>query len=189
MYIVLQHLHGTKLNSNVTSCLASVAHKKICSAQPSNQTLSFQRRNIHWEEKLTLLLLPTSNKRLARPPSKFHNLLVFRDCPLYPTFPFIRHHDHFIAMASVIVLSPRRVTVRKVDPELRMFRGYVLQPLRRIPELERLEDVVLVHPVMCLLVEGAAGKRVADIEDIAIYLLVSVCCEVLRPLVGGCCGT
>jgi hypothetical protein len=130
---------------------------------------------------------------------------VLRDCPLYPPVSLICHHDDFIAVAAVLVLRPRRLSVGEVDPELRMFGGYILQLLCRVSELQcsifyglviyttgwmirgayLLEDEVFVHPVVGLLVEAVAREWVSDIENVAIDLLVGLCGHILGQFMVG----
>ena len=93
----------------------------------------------------------------------------------YPALSFVRHHDDLLTIACVPVLSPRRLPVRKFDPKLSVSGRDILESLRRVPELERLEKKVLVHPVMRLLVERATGKWITDIEDVAVDLLIGMC--------------
>jgi hypothetical protein len=62
---------------------------------------------------------------------------------------------------------------------LRMLGGDVLESLSRVAELECFEHEVDVNPVMCLLPKGTTRERIADIEDVAVNLLVRVLGKVL----------
>jgi hypothetical protein len=138
------------------------------------QFLPYYWLNLQWQEMGALLIIPAFNKYFACPPSNLCNLLMFSHRSFYPPLSFIRHHDYLVPFASVLVPFPWHFSISKIDPELRMLGGYVFQFLGWVSELECLEDVVLVYPVMCLLVERTTRKRVADIKDVAIHLLVGM---------------
>jgi hypothetical protein len=60
-----------------------------------------------------------------------------------------------------------------------MARRYVFQSLSRVSELQGLENIVHVYPMMCLLVKNAAWKRVSNVEQVAINLFASMGSEIL----------
>jgi hypothetical protein len=112
---------------------------------------------------------------------------MIRNLALDPFFPLICDHDDFLLAIRVFILAPRRITIGETIPQLRMACRYVLEPLRWVSELQRLEDKVNVDPVMCGLVVDGVWERIPDVEDVAIYLLVGVRRKILQQLVGGCC--
>jgi uncharacterized membrane protein len=63
--------------------------------------------------------------------------------------------------------------------------AYVLEILVRIPELHVAENKIDVHPMVWQLVVWSIGKRVADAEYVAVYLLVSLCSDVFVESMSG----
>jgi hypothetical protein len=118
-----------------------------------NQALPFQGVNVQWGERFALEILPTSNKCFASLQTDLRDALVLRDRSLDPPFSLVCHHDNLIAVASILVLLPRRLSIGKSIPELGMLCRYIFQSLGRESELKRLEDKVLVYPVMWLLIK------------------------------------
>jgi hypothetical protein len=104
--------------------------------------------------------------------------------PVGPPIPLICHHDHTSMPVSECV--PRRLTVRKIDPELCMLVADSLEMFVGESELHGAEDEVHIDPVVGLLVEGRGGEGVTDVENVAIDILLSLPGNVFRECMYRC---
>ena len=139
------------------------------------QMFVLQESNVQRPKRTVFLVFPTFSERITSLPRRLHDSLIFSDRSLYPPFPVVSHHDHFVSVASVLVLCPWLLPIRKIGPKLRMSRSDVFQSLKWVPELERHEDEVDVDPVVRLLIKWTCGEWITDVEYVAIHLLVGLC--------------
>ena len=136
-----------------------------------------QRFNLHRPRPLPFLPLPSLSERLASFPTSLIQAFVLEYTPFYPPIPFIRHHDCLSCPLPILILTPRHLTVREIDPELRMLSRNIFQILRRVSELERFKHEVDINLIMCLLIQRMIRERVLHVEDVAVYFLGGGSCE------------